>query len=511
MSEAAPAPTLPPLRGWALAVAVVMAAMSNFIVVLDMTIANVSIPNIAAGLGVSPREGAWVITSYAVAEAIMVPVAGWLALRFGPARALVWSIAAFGAASVLCGLSTNIESLVFFRVLQGLAGGPMMPLSQMLLFLMFPPEKRGTGIAVWTMTSVLGPICGPVIGGQICEHWSWHWIFFINVPIVIFVAAACWRLLAHRDPPIKKQPVDAVGFALMVTWIGCIQCMLDRGHDLDWFSSGLIVTTLVVGVVGFFAFLIWELTDDHPIINLRILRHRGYTVLAGVISLGFGAFFGSIVIQPLWLQTNMGYTAAWAGFAAAPTGAMMFLTSPLVAWLTNRMDARILASAGLLSFALALLWRAQFASNVDFELIIISQLINGVCLSFFVAPAMSMAMATLLPREIPEGAAILSFIRTAAIAFSTALTTTAWQNAATRNRVGLVDRFDPESAMDQMGTLGLPPEATVRILDGIVQDQSVMLATNHAYLLFALAMALGGVLVWLTPRIRMGGPSAAPH
>jgi DHA2 family multidrug resistance protein len=487
-----------------------MAAMSNFIVVLDMTIANVSIPHIAAGLGVSPREGAWVITSYAVAEAIMVPLSGWLAVRFGPARALVAAIAGFGTASVLCGMSTSIQWLVFCRVLQGLAGGPMMPLSQTLLFIMFPPERRGTGMAVWTMTSVLGPICGPVIGGQICEHWNWHWIFFINVPVVIFVAMSCWRLLAHRDPPPQKQPVDSVGVGLMVTWIGAIQFMLDRGHDLDWLGSPLIVTTLIVGVVGFVAFLMWELTEDHPIINLRIFRHRGYSVLTAAISLGFGAFFGSIIIQPLWLQTNMDYTAEWAGFAAAPTGLMMFMISPLVAWLTNRMDARILSSAGLFAFALALVWRAGFASNVTFELIVASQLLNGICLCFFVAPAMSMAMAVLRPQEIAEGAAVLSFIRTAAIAFSTALTTTAWQDAATRHRVGLVDRFDTGNALDQMAALGLPHDATIRVLDGLVQNQAVMLATNHAYMLFAVAMALGGALVWLSPRVRISaGP--APH
>ena len=485
--------------------------MANFIAALDLTIANVSVPSIAASLGVSPREGAWVITSYAVAEAITVPLTGWLAMRFGPARALAGAMAIFGITSVFCGMSVSIQTLVIFRVLQGLAGGPLIPLSQTLLLLLFSRKRSGNAMALWAMTSVLGPITGPVLGGQICDHWNWHWIFLINVPIAAISAFFIWRLLAHRDPPPQRNSADAIGLGLMVTWIGAIQLLLDHGNKMDWFGSRFIVGAAIVAAIGFVAFIIWELTEKNPIVNLRVYRHRGYTITVITTCLCFGAFFGSIIIMPLWLQTNMGYTPAWSGLAAAPSGIAMFLFSPLVGWLTDRVGRRAMASCGMLAFAIAMLWRGQFVSNVSFELVMLSQATFGVCMALFAAPAMSLAMSYPKEEEIPSAAGLMAFTRTTSLAFGTAITITAWRNATTHSRQDIVDRFSDANAVDQFSALGLAPDQTVRLLDTIIQGEAVMVATNAAYYIFAGAMVLGALLIWLAPEESRHTSPLAPH
>jgi DHA2 family multidrug resistance protein len=239
------------LTGGALLGAGFILAFANFMVVLDMTIANVSVPNIAGGLGVSANQGTWVITSYAVAEAITVPLTGWLAQRFGAVRTFVTAMAFFGLVSALCGVAHSLGVLVVFRVLQGLAGGPMMPLSQTLLLRVFPKEQAGKAMGLWAMTTVVGPIAGPILGGLICDNYSWPWVFFINVPFAALFAFLASRMLAGQETQTKRLPIDFTGLAIMIVWIGALQIMLDQGEDLDWFNSPFIVCLLIVTIIGF--------------------------------------------------------------------------------------------------------------------------------------------------------------------------------------------------------------------------------------------------------------------
>src|SRR6201996_291444 len=227
------------LTGVPMILAVVTLAFANFMVVLDMTIANVSVPNIAGGLAVSPNEGTWVITSYAVAEAITVPLTGWLASRFGAAKVFVTRIGLFGLCSLLCGLAPSLGFLVVCRVLQGLSGGPMMPMSQTLLQRLVPPRLRAQTMGVWAMTTLVAPIAGPVLGGSISDAFGWSWVFFINVPISIALVAVAPRPLPRKDFP-ARLPVDFIGLGLLVTWVGAMQIMLDKGEELDWFNSPII-------------------------------------------------------------------------------------------------------------------------------------------------------------------------------------------------------------------------------------------------------------------------------
>src|SRR5215831_8442894 len=277
-----------PLQGGMLWIAAIVLALANFIAVLDMTIANVSVPNIAGSLGISSTQGTWVITSYSVAEAIIVPLTGWLAGRFGAVRVFTSVMALFGAFSALCGLSNSLGLLVLGRVLQGLSGGVLMPLSQTLLLRIFPKEKAPAATAIWAMTTLTAPILGPILGGYLCDTLAWPAIFFINVPIALISAPIAWRMLKRYEESLIRLPIDKVGLALLIIFVSALQLMLDLGKEHDWFESTEICALAIVAVIGFAAFLIWELTERHPIVDLRVFRHRGFTTAVITIAMGFG-------------------------------------------------------------------------------------------------------------------------------------------------------------------------------------------------------------------------------
>ena len=454
---------LAPMKGAALWGAGLLLALANFMAVLDMTIANVSVPNIAGGLAVSPSEGAWVITSYAVAEAIVVPLTGWLAQRFGAVRVFVFAMIGFGVCSALCGLAPSLGVLVVFRIMQGLAGGPMMPLSQTLLRRIFPVAQQPMAMGLWGMTTVVGPIVGPLLGGYLVDQAGWPWVFYINVPVAAICAALTWRALKSRETPTERQPVDIVGLGLLIAWIGAMQIVLDKGRELDWFQSSMIVSLTAVAVVGFASFIIWELTDAHPIVDLKVFRHRGFTAATIIMSLSFGAFFSSVVLIPLWLQTNMGYTAGWAGKAMAFQGVLAVVMSPIVARLMSKVDLRALVCFGVTMMGAVALWRTHFASNMDFAAVSLPNFVQGLAMPFFFIPTTSLALSAVLPRETASGAGLMNFMRTTAGAFGTSITLTAWENAGSAQHNDLAGVLhDPQSTMDRMKAVGLERQPGAR-------------------------------------------------
>jgi len=481
-------------------------ALSNFMVVLDITITNVSVPNIAGGLAVSPDQGTWVITSYAVAEAIVVPLSDWLAKRFGAVRLFVAGILGFGICSALCGLAPSLGALVTSRILQGLSGGPMMPLSQTLLRRIFPASKQPAALGLWSMTTVVAPIAGPLLGGELVDTLGWPWIFFINVPVAALVGILAWRLLAARDTPTERKPVDFVGLALLITWVGALQIMLDKGKDLDWFGSRFIVTLAVIAAIGFAAFLIWEMTDAHPIVDLRVFRHRGFAASAAVMTLGYGSFFSAVVLLPLWLQINLGYTAMWAGRAMAWQGLFAVALSPVVARLTATRDARALVTVGMLTFAGLNLWRSTFTTDVGFWNIVWPQVGQGFAVPFFFIPLMSVALGSVPVRETTAAAGLLTFMRSTAAAFATSITTTQWASIATDRRVEIAGALN--GARSMIGTMthaGSSAAQALRELDALVETQSVMLATDRVFLATSFLFVLAALTVWIAPK-----PARAP-
>jgi DHA2 family multidrug resistance protein len=403
--------------------------------------------------------------------------------------------------SALCGLSTSLGMLVCFRILQGAAGGPLMALSQTLLLSSYPEERAPAAMAIWGASSSIGPICGPVLGGFICNNWTWPWIFLINVPIVIVAAVAAKRLFLKRDPAPQYRPIDWTGLGLMILWIGALQIVLDRGLDLDWFQSNFIVVLSVVAVIGFAAFLIWELTEPNPIVNLHVFSSAGFTAGLVAIFFLFGTNYGSIILSPLWLQTNMGYTPLWAGLVSMPTGIVISIVAPCMVWVMNRVDLRLPMSAGMMLMAGVCFWRGHFDSTVTFELILANNAAFGLALVVFFIPAMTYSMASVRPPEIAAAAGILAFTRTIAIALTAALITTEWQTATVDSRAGIVDRISA-SAITQMSAAGVPPNQSLWHLDEMVQSQAVMLATNDTYLTIAGILVVIALGIWFAPQAR---------
>ncbi|MCC4116854.1 DHA2 family efflux MFS transporter permease subunit [Aromatoleum toluclasticum] len=490
-----------PLEGGMLWAAAIVLATANFVAVLDMTIANVSVPNIAGGLAATNNQATWVITSYAVAEAITVPLTGWLAARFGGVRVFVTAMALFGLFSALCGLAGSLGMLVAARVLQGLAGGPLMPLSQTLLMRIFPPSKASAAIGLWAMTTLVAPVLGPIIGGWICDNWSWPWIFHLNLPLALACAAGSWRLLKRYEQPVVRDPVDRIGLVLLIVWVGALQLMLDEGKDLDWFASPKIIALAAVAATGFAAFLIWELTAEHPAVDLRVFRHRGFT--AGVVtnSLAIAALFAANVLTPLWLQTWMGYSASDAGTATAWTGLVAVFFAPVAAMLSARVDARRVVFGGVLALALITLWRTDASTDMDYWQISYPLMAMGAALPFFFIPLTGLALGCVDAHETASAAGLMNFLRTVSGAFATSLATTAWDDLRRANHAELAGYVDPErSVVRQLQASGLDGDGARLTLDRLLDAQSVMLATNEVMSLVAVAFFVAACAVWLAPR-----------
>ncbi|MEE9901759.1 DHA2 family efflux MFS transporter permease subunit [Acinetobacter haemolyticus] len=499
------------LSGGRLLLAAFVIALSNFMVVLDTTIANVSVPHITGNLAVSSSQGTWVITSYAVAEAICVPLTGWLAGRFGTVRVFVFGLIGFTVFSFLCGLATSLEMLVFFRIGQGLCGGPLMPLSQTLLMRIFPPEKHAQAMGLWAMTTVIGPILGPILGGLISDNLSWHWIFFINIPVGIFCVLAAMRLLSVAETKTEKLRIDAIGLGLLVLWIGALQLMLDLGHEKDWFNSSSIIVLALIAVIGFIVFMIWELTEKHPVVNLYVFRHRGFAVSVTALAFGFGAFFGSIVLIPQWLQINLGYTATWAGYLTATMGFGSLTMSPIVAKLSTKYDPRALASFGLALLGVVTLMRAFWVTDADFMALAWPQILQGFAVPFFFIPLSNIAMGSVLPQEMASAAGLMNFLRTMAGAIGASIAVTIWDDHTKVARSEMANSLHPQEVQNTLMQNGFSSDATLGMIANLVDKEAITISANHVFMILAMVFVFASLLIWLSPKPKpiIGGP--APH
>ena len=492
---------LQPLSGGQLWAAAIFLSMANLIAILDMTIANVSVLTIAGGLAVTPTQGTWVITSYAVAEAISVPLTGWFTARYGSVRVFVIAMAAFGLFSGLAGLSSSLGFLVFARVLQGMAGGPLMPLSQTLLLRIFPKEKAGAATGIWAMTTLVGPVLGPILGGWICDNYTWPWIFLINLPIAAACGWICWKILRRYETRIVRNPIDVVGFILLFIWVGALQIMLDEGKNLDWFSSKIIIALAVIAAIGFIAFLIWEFTEEHPIVDLRVFRHRGFSAAVLTISLTFAGFFAANVLTPLWLQSFMGYTATDSGMTTAWIGISAFFTAPLVAAMSMKMDPRKLVFLGVLWLGGMTLYRTIATTDMTSWDITWPMMLLGLGMPFFFIPSTAVALGSVDEEETNSAAGLMNFMRTLAGAIATSLVTTYWEDEITRNRADLVGVIDPaQMTYQQLIEQGMSDAQALAMLEQLTTSQSVMLATNELMLIVSLLLLFSAFVIWLVPK-----------
>lgn len=511
-APAAPA-ELAPLAGRSLVLGTIALSLATFMNVLDSSIANVSIPAIAGDFGVSPNQGTWVITSFAVANAIAVPLTGWLTQRFGTVRLFVASVLLFVLASWLCGIAPNLQSLIALRVFQGLVAGPMIPLSQTLLLQSYPKAKAGMALAMWSMTTLVAPVMGPLLGGWITDNMSWPWIFYINVPIGLAAAAVTWSIYRERNSPTRKLPIDAVGLALLVIWVGALQIMLDKGKELDWFASTEIVALGLIALAGFAFFLVWELTDAHPVVDLSLFRLRNFWTGTLALALGYGAFFGNVVLMPLWLQQYMGYTATLAGFVLAPIGLLAIVFMPYVGKQVSSSDPRRLATVAYLVFALVLWMRSEFSTQADMTTLIIPTVIQGIAMAFFFVPLVTLTFSGLSPDRIPAASGLSNFARITAGAFGTSIATTAWEDRAILHHAQLTEVITSGSAstaqaMNSLASAGFSPEQSLVQINRLLDQQAYMLGANDVFRASAVLFLLLIGVVWLAHPVKKAAAAA---
>ena len=506
----------PPLSGSRLVWITLALSMSVFMQVLDTTIANVALPTISGNLGAATSQGTWVITSFGVANAIAVPLTGWLAKQMGEVKLFTISTLLFVLTSWMCGMSTSLEMLILFRVLQGAVAGPMIPLSQSLLMSCYPPEKKGLALALWAMTVIVAPVFGPILGGVISDNWHWGWIFFINVPVGLAAAFISWRILKERETAIVNLPIDKIGLALLVVGVGALQMMLDRGKELDWFNSTEIVVLSIVAVVSLLYLVIWELGEEHPIVDLSLFKRRNFTVGAVAISLGFMLYFGAVVLIPLMLQTQMGYTATWAGLAAAPIGILPVFLSPVIGKNAHRLDMRWLVTLSFTVYAACFFWRSTFNADMDFAYVVWPQFIQGIGVACFFMPLTTITLSGLPPSQIASASSLSNVLRILAGSIGTSITTTLWDRREALHHAQLTEHvtlYDQASVMwfRLMGDMGLSAQQQNAVTAMQITKQGSLIGANEVFWLFGMMFLALIALVWFAkpPFTASGGADGA--
>ena len=514
MASAAPAEQAP-LKGGPLALISLALALGTFMQVLDSTIANVSLPTIAGNLGVSADLSTWVITAFACANGVAVPLTGWLMGRFGVVRTFVASVLLFTLASFLCGMAWSLPSLIVFRVFQGAVSGPMIPGSQALLIAIFPPHKRATALGIWSMTTLVAPIMGPILGGYISDNYHWGWIFLINVPFGIFCAAVCWTGLKSRETPTRKLPIDSIGLGMLVVWVFAFQTMLDLGKNADWFNDPTIVVLTLVAAVVFVAWLIWELTDKHPTVDLTLLKGRNFAIGTIASCLGYAVFFANGLLLPLWLQTQFGYTATYAGLVAAPSGVVAVILTPFVARLGSKVDTRLVATASFIAFAASYWLRSGYTTQASFWDLTLPLLVQGVAMSTFFVAMITIQLDGVPPARIPSATGISNFARITAGSFAASLVTTLWDRREALHQGRLAETITTgspawEAARGGLARLGLSDVQAAAAVTRQLVGQAYLLASTDLFRLSAYLVGGMVVLVWFAKRPKPPqGPVAA--
>ncbi|MDT5296309.1 MAG: transporter, family, multidrug resistance protein [Acidobacteriota bacterium] len=512
----------PSFNPWLVAASVMLA---TFMEVLDTSVANVALPHISGNLSATNDEATWVLTSYLVSNAIVLPATNWLGRYFGRKRFLIVCIVIFTLASALCGAATSLGVLILARVLQGAGGGALQPIAQSVLLESFPPEKRGQAMAVYGLGIVVAPIIGPTLGGWITDNYSWRWIFYINVPIgalAIFMANAF-----VEDPPYlraqKPGRIDYVGFGLMALGLASIQLILDKGQEEDWFSSHFITWMTIVGVGALVAFVIWELRSDEPIVNLRILKNRNFAVGTMLITAMGVVLYGSIALLPLFLQTLMGYPATASGMAVSPRGFGSILSMIIVGRLVGRVDGRYLIMFGFAVLAFSTYMLAGLNLEIAMSNVVWPNIISGCAMGFIFVPLTTMAMGTLPNEQVGNASGVYNLMRNTGGSIGIAAMTTFLSRGAQTHQAAIATHLTPydpafQQRMQQLQGAtalrggGAGTQQALASVYGIVLRQSMLMSfiDNFRLLAFLCALCIPAALLFKRVRARRG-PSVAAH
>ncbi len=502
---------------WVIALVVTLA---TFMEVLDTSIANVSLPHIAGGLSASIDEATWILTSYLVSNAIILPMSGWFSSLMGRKRFYMLCVALFTGSSFLCGLAPSLGWLILFRILQGIGGGGLQPSEQSILADTFPAAKRGMAFAMYGMAVVVAPAIGPTLGGWITDNYSWRWIFYINVPVGIISILLTSRLIS--DPPYlrgrqRRGRIDYIGFGLLAIGLGCLQVVLDKGQREDWFQSHFIIVFALIALAALAAAIPWEWKQSHPVIDLSLFRSRSFTVAnAMMFMLGF-VLLGSTLLIPLFAQTMLGYPATQAGLALMPGGLIILSTMPLVGFLLQRYDPRWLMAFGLTMLSIALFYMTGFNLTIDFWTLATARMLQGCGLGFLFVPINTVAYAYLPPEKNNAASGIINLSRNVGASVGISIVTTLLERRGQFHRQRLSAHLNPADVNVQNMLAGIQArmqahgagaaqaiERAYAVLQGLLLRQSQMLAYVDNFWLLGLATLLLIPLVMLVKRPRKG-------
>jgi MFS transporter, DHA2 family, multidrug resistance protein len=521
-SGAEPAHWKPSHNPWLIAAAVMAA---TFMEILDTSVANVALPHIAGNLSATTEESTWVLTSYLVSNAIVLPLTGWLGLRFGRKRLLMVCIGMFTFASVLCGIAPDLSFLIVARILQGIGGGALVPISQAVLLESFPPEKRGVAMATFGMGVVVAPILGPTLGGWITDNYSWRWIFYINLPVGVFAVLMAQAFV--EDPPYIKNAkagkVDIGGFALLVVWVGALQVMLDRGQQKDWFASEWMRWFAVITVVCFLGFVVREVRAGHPIVDLQVLKNRNFAAGVLMMTVLGAVLYGTTAALPIFLQTMMGYSALQSGLTLSPRGLGAFVTNILIGRLVSRVRKRVLIAVGFSLLAASSFWLGHINLQISMRNVILPSILNGIALSFIFTPLTTAAMGHLRQDQMANASGIYNLTRNLGGSFGIALVSTIIVRRAQVHQalmVGHLTPYDP-AYVERLGaaTKALTPQSGPLLAQmqahGLIYNallgQSSLWAFVENFRLFGLLCLLCLPLVLLFKRVRRGAGGPVGH
>ena len=463
------------INPWIVTVSVMLA---TFMEILDTTVVNVSIPHISGSLAATVEEGTWVVTSYLVSNAIILPMSGWLANYLGRKKLLLLCVAGFTLTSLLCGLATSLSSLIFFRVLQGLTGGGLQPLAQAILLETFPPKKHGQAMAAFGIGILLAPILGPTLGGWITDNYSWRWIFYLNLPVGALSLILMSRFVV--DPPYIRRSesrIDLWGIGFLALGFGTLQIVLDTGQRKDWFASNYIRFYAVLCAIGLVGMVIRELKTRDPVVNLRALKNASFSTGVFLISLLGFVLYGSLVLLPIYLQTLLGYPAYNAGLALSPRGLGSLATTPLAGYLTSKTDPRRLLIAGVIIGAATMFSLSRLNLNAGYWDIFWPQVFQGVALSFLFIPLMAVSMAGIPKEQMGNATSIYNLMRNIGGSFGIAIMTTFIARRAQMHQVRLAENVTPSNLQTRQALQGL---------EGWFHQQGVDAVTAHRKALSAI-------------------------
>ncbi len=492
-----------------LVLATIGLSLGTFMQVLDMSIANVSLPTIAGNLAASQDQSTWVVTSFTVCQAITLPMTGFLSRRFGEVKVFVWAVLLFSFFSLTCGLATSLSMLVVFRALQGAACGPMYPITQSLMVSIYPREKRGMALAIIAMITVVAPIVGPVAGGWITDSYSWRWIFFINVPIGLFAGSMVIAQMGKRLEQLRVERIDWVGVVTLIIGVGSLQILLDQGNDLDWFGSSTIVILSIVAAIFLSIFVIWELTDELPIVDLRLFRHRNFAAGTLALIFAFALFFSVSLLLPLWLQNTLGYTALWSGFAVAPIGIIPILLTFWVGKYAARFDLRWLTAFSFVVMAFVCFRIGSFNTDVDFASIALTELIMGLGIALFFMPILTILLSDLEGSEIAEGSGSATFLRTVGASFAVSITTYLWSRGGVASHANLAEFINPfdVNVRHSIAAMDGTVQQYAAGINQVINQQAMQISFNNMFDGLGFCFLALVAVVWLSkpPFVRSVG------